>query len=90
MSREATISKGRGPVTAVDPAPPKPLGQRLLDDGLIDEQQLDLALREQKRQRRKLGEVLIDLGFVPPGVITDALASEALGPLAGGGLPGLG
>ena len=77
MSREATISKGRGPVTAVDPTPLKPLGQRLLDDGLIDEQQLDLALREQKRQRRKLGEVLIDLGFVPPGVITGALASEA-------------
>ncbi len=76
MPSEATIMEDRGPVASTE-APAKPLGQRLLDDGLIDEQQLDLALREQKRQGRKLGEVLIDLGFVAPGTITDALASEA-------------
>ena len=76
MPSEATIMEDRGPGASAD-APAKPLGQRLLDAGLIDEQQLDLALREQKRQRRRLGEVLIDLGFVAPGVITDALASEA-------------
>lgn len=76
MPSEATIMEDRGPVATTEP-PAKPLGQRLLDNGLIDEQQLDLALREQKRQRRKLGEVLIDLGFVEPGVITDALATEA-------------
>lgn len=76
MPSEATIMEDRGAVASND-IPAKPLGQRLLDAGLIDEQQLDLALREQKRQGRKLGEVLIDLGFVAPGVITDALASEA-------------
>jgi type IV pilus assembly protein PilB len=76
MPSEATIMEDRG-AAATNDAPAKPLGQRLLDAGLIDEQQLDLALREQKRQGRKLGEVLIDLGFVAPGVITDALASEA-------------
>ncbi len=76
MPSEATIMDDRGQVESTE-TPAKPLGQRLLDQGLIDEQQLDLALREQKRQRRKLGEVLIDLGFVAPGVITDALATEA-------------
>lgn len=74
MPTEATIADDRG---LADAAGSKPLGQRLLDAGLIDEQQLDLALREQKRQKRRLGEVLIDLGFVAPGIITDALASEA-------------
>ncbi len=78
MSLEATIdSADRGRPDAADLPKAKPLGQRLLEAGLIDEQQLDLALREQKRQGRKLGEVLIDLGFVAPGVITDALATEA-------------
>ena len=76
MPSEATIMEDRGPVATAE-APAKPLGQRLLEAGLIDDQQLDLALREQKRQGKKLGEVLIDLGFVAPGVITDALASEA-------------
>lgn len=76
MPSEATIMEDRGPGSTAD-APAKPLGQRLLESGLIDEQQLDLALREQKRQGRKLGEVLIDLGFVAPGTITDALATEA-------------
>ncbi len=55
----------------------KPLGVRLKEAGLISDAQLDLALREQKRQGRLLGEVLIDLGFVAPEVITGALAREA-------------
>ncbi len=54
----------------------KPLGQRLLDAGLISDLQLDLALREQKRQRRMLGEVLVELGFVNPDVLTGTLATE--------------
>lgn len=54
----------------------KPLGQRLLDAGLISELQLDLALREQKRQGRMLGEILVDLGFVNPDVLTGTLATE--------------
>lgn len=75
---QATIAQAdRSPAAAAEPEKARPLGQRLLLAGLIDEQQLDLALREQKRQGRRLGEVLIDLGFVAPGVITGALASEA-------------
>lgn len=54
----------------------KPLGQRLLESGLVSQLQLDLALREQKRQGRMLGEVLVDLGFVNPEVLTGTLASE--------------
>ena len=55
----------------------KPLGQRLLDAGVISQPQLELALREQKRQGNFLGEVLVALGFVTAEMLTSALADEA-------------
>ncbi len=55
----------------------KTLGSRLLAAGLINEAQLDLALREQRRSGQLLGEVLIELGFVSAEVITQTVASEA-------------
>ncbi len=55
----------------------KTLGARLKAAGLINDAQLDLALREQKRSGKLLGEVLIDLGFVSAEVITRNVASEA-------------
>ena len=54
----------------------KPLGQRLVDGGLLSEPQLDLALREQKRSGGFLGGILVDLGFVSDEDITATLASE--------------
>ena len=47
-------------------APPrrKMLGERLIEAGLITPDQLDLALREQKRTGERVGEILITLGFV--------------------------
>ncbi|HEY7586752.1 MAG TPA: ATPase, T2SS/T4P/T4SS family [Candidatus Deferrimicrobiaceae bacterium] len=64
-------------------APPRPagkrklLGERLIDSGLITPDQLDLALREQKRTGERIGEILISLGFVTQELISSALASEA-------------
>ncbi len=57
--------------------PRKPLGQRLIDAGMISEMQLALALREQKRRGRLLGEVMVDLGFISQDQMAGALASEA-------------
>ncbi len=54
----------------------KPLGERLLDQGLITRGQLDLALREQKRLGGYVGEALIGLGFITADALADALASE--------------
>jgi len=59
-----------------NPKKNKPLGQKLIDAGLISEIQLNLALREQKRQGKLLGEMLVELGFVNPEVLTGTLASE--------------
>ncbi|MDX8409572.1 MAG: ATPase, T2SS/T4P/T4SS family [Mariprofundales bacterium] len=54
----------------------KPLGERLLDQGLVTQGQLDLALREQKRLGGYVGEALIGLGFISADALADALASE--------------
>jgi type IV pilus assembly protein PilB len=60
------------------PAKPKlPLGERLKEAGLLNQTQLDLALREQKRRGGHLGELLSELGFVQPDVIASFLAREA-------------
>lgn len=53
------------------------LGSRLKARGLVNDAQLDLALREQKRSGKLLGEVLVDLGFVAADVIAQTIASDA-------------
>jgi type IV pilus assembly protein PilB len=55
----------------------KLLGERLVEQGLISKDQLELALREQKRTGERIGEILISLGFVTQELISSALASEA-------------
>jgi len=62
------------------PAPTKRLGDRLLDAGLINRHQLELALREQKRTGRLIGAVLHELGFVSEQDIAAFLAQDAQTP----------
>ena len=40
------------------------LGERLKAQGLVNETQLQVALKEQRRTRERLGKILISLGFV--------------------------
>ena len=58
-----------GPTKPVDQQT-KPLGQRLLEAGLISEDQLNLALREVKRLGIYHGEALVNLGFVTQEILT--------------------
>lgn len=53
------------------------LGERLIAANVITESQLNLALREQKRRGGLIGQVLIDLGFVQPEIISDFVARDA-------------
>ncbi len=55
------------------------LGDWLLDQGHINQTQLDLALREQKRKGGMLGEVVVQLGFVSEQVMAEFLASKTQG-----------
>ncbi len=67
-----------GPLNAVPAAGSKrPLGERLLAAGVITRPQLDLALREGRRQGKMLGESLITLGFITAERLTNSLADEA-------------
>ena len=52
------------------------LGQILLQEGLIDEEQLRKSLSEQKEKKAKLGQVLINLGFAIEENVVYALAKQ--------------
>ncbi|HTE39519.1 MAG TPA: GspE/PulE family protein [Steroidobacteraceae bacterium] len=52
------------------------LGELLLENKAISEEQLKTALAEQKRSGRKLGRVLTDLGIVREEVLHDLLAKH--------------
>ena len=52
------------------------LGEILLQQGLLTEQQLQQALDEQRRSGRKLGRVFVEKGFVSEDQISTALARQ--------------
>ncbi|MCK5306624.1 MAG: type II secretion system ATPase GspE [Candidatus Omnitrophica bacterium] len=54
----------------------KPLGEILLDQGIISQKHLDEALDEQKKSGKLLGRVLVDLGFVKEKRILEALGLQ--------------
>ncbi|BFM05110.1 GspE/PulE family protein [Halioxenophilus aromaticivorans] len=56
----------------------KRLGDQLIDKGLVTKDQVEIAITEQKKQNKQLGNVLVELGFVTEAVIRDCLG-EALG-----------
>jgi hypothetical protein len=66
------------PMNAPDPVPTtaKPLGERLVELGLLTNDLLQVALIEQKRTSRRLGEVLVDLGFVSESTLREALGQS--------------
>lgn len=54
----------------------KPLGAVLVEQGFISEDQLQIALTEQKQSNKPLGKVLIEFGFVTDAIIRDALSQN--------------
>ena len=52
----------------------KKIGQQLLEKGLISADQLEIALTEQKKHGRLLGEQLVGLGFVSESIMRDVLS----------------
>ncbi len=55
-----------------------PLGQLLIDHGLIGPEDLDRALELQRERGDKLGKILVDMGFIAQRDLLLAL-SEQLG-----------
>ena len=52
------------------------VGELLVDSGIINEHQLEIALAEQRRTGGRLGNILIDLGLATEDAISRALASQ--------------
>jgi type II secretory ATPase GspE/PulE/Tfp pilus assembly ATPase PilB-like protein len=66
---------------AVTPPPAQikpPFGEVLLERGIISEDQLRIALIEQRKLNAPLGKILVNLGFVTEATVRDTL-SETLG-----------
>jgi type IV pilus assembly protein PilB len=55
---------------------PKQLGQILLEQGLLEQDQLDRALEEHRNTPKSLGRVLIDLGYIRERDLVRALAEQ--------------
>jgi len=56
---------------------PRRLGEILIDEGVITEDQLNIALTEQKKVHEPLGKLLVNLGFATEAIMRSALG-EAL------------
>ncbi len=59
-------------------APKKRLGDQLVDRGLVSSDQVAIAMTEQKKSGKPLGQTLVDLGFVSESIMRDVL-SESMG-----------
>lgn len=55
---------------------PKKLGQQLLEAGVIDEEQLEDALTEQEQVDRRLGNILIDRGWITEDKLVEFLSKR--------------
>lgn len=53
-----------------------PLGRRLLEQGHITQDQLQIAIQEQGKHHQLLGKLLVQLGFVAEATLRDVLAAE--------------
>ncbi len=56
------------------------LGDLLIQQKLISQEQLNFALEEQKRNGRKLGRVLVDNGYITEEQISESLAKQLNAP----------
>lgn len=61
---------------ATEPKKKLRLGDLLVQNGVITEEQLQTALREQKNSGRKLGKTLVDLGYVDEDTILNMLSRQ--------------
>jgi type IV pilus assembly protein PilB len=61
----------------VRPQPgPTALGAMLRDRGLLTDEQLSTAIARQRKSGRRLGQVLVELGFVTPEAVLEALSQQ--------------
>ncbi|MBF0329093.1 MAG: Flp pilus assembly complex ATPase component TadA [Nitrospirae bacterium] len=57
-------------------APPKKLGDYLMDSKMVTKEQLDKALDIQKTSKKKLGDTLVDLGYLTVSQMSSLLTQQ--------------
>ena len=55
---------------------PTALGALLRDRGLLTDEQLSTAIGRQRKTGRRLGQILVELGFVTPEAVLEALSQQ--------------
>ena len=78
MKAASGISGISGPGSSAQSSQRKLLGQLLIAQGIIGEDQLRIALLEQTKSDQPLGRLLVELGFISEATLRDALG-ESLG-----------
>ncbi len=56
---------------------PMRLGEKLVHMGLISQDQMQVALTEQKNTKKMLGSILVDMGFITESVLGEILAESS-------------
>ena len=64
------------PPSAGAPRSRRPLGDTLITRGVLSEDQLRIALMEQKARNQPLGKVLVSLGFLTEATLREVLAEN--------------
>jgi type IV pilus assembly protein PilB len=62
---------------AESPRKPMRLGERLIDLGLISNDQLEIVLTEQKSSKKLLGAILVEMGFITESALAEVLAESS-------------
>jgi type IV pilus assembly protein PilB len=80
QGKGAVATAGATGTALANVAPPKKsfrIGERLLEQGVIDEHQLSVALHEKQLSGKMLGQVLVDLGFITELQLSQSLAEAS-------------
>src|SRR5579871_595942 len=78
MNAPTAIPISKPSLAAAAPQPKRHLGQILISQGILTEDQLRIALLEQLKTKQPVGKLLVQLGFVAEATLREAL-SEKLG-----------
>lgn len=78
LARPSSLDPLEATQPDVSPHPRKPrLGERLIARGLLTQDQLAVALRQQRVSPKLIGQILVDAGFVAERDLIDTLAEAS-------------
>lgn len=67
----------QGEAVASEQKPKMRLGEQLVAAGLVSEDQLDVALQEQRQNKAMLGQILVEMGFITDSALGEILAESS-------------